>query len=115
MTADDRRDALRLLDALENGGMAAMDATILAEEIDPVLLYAIVNYLRAVYPASDPAAGSVLERVVALTTNSAVVVRRYREGENDPIATWFEDDHGYAAFRGRGPDMIAVLIDKLES
>ena len=115
MAVDETRDALRLLAALENGGMAPMDAAILAEGIDPVLLYAIVCYLRTVYPASDPAATSVLERVVGLTSSSAVVVRRHREGESDPISRWFEDDHGYTSFRGRGADMIALLVDKMES
>lgn len=115
MAVDEARDAIRLLHALENGGMAPMDAAILAEEIDPVLLHAIVSYLRTVYPASDPAASSVLERVVGLTSSSAAIVRRHREGENDPITRWFEDDLGYTEFRGRGSDMIGVLVDKLES
>ena len=38
-----------------------------------------------------------------------------REGDQDAIARWFESEYTYTDFRGRGEDMIDVLIDKLES
>ena len=109
------RKAQRLLDGLENGRLANTDAVFLAEEIDPVLFYVIVSYLRAIHPASDPAATSVLERVVRLTGSSAVLVRRHREGAQDPISRWFEHEHSYGDFRGRGEAMISVIADKLDS
>lgn len=112
---DERRDALRLLDGLENGGMSPGDAAVLAADLDPVLFYVIVSFLRAIHPASDPAASAVLERVVRLTAGNAALVRKHREGAEDPVSRWFESEHGYRDFRGRGPELIDRIVDKLES
>ena len=114
-TTTDKREALRLLAGLENGGMTTADAHVLAETLDPVLVYLIVRYLRESYPASDPAATSVLERVVALTSNHAAFVKKCREGEQDPVSRWFEAEHSFRPFRGRGSEFIDVIVDKLES
>ncbi len=114
-TTTDKREALRLLAGLENGGMTTADALVLAETLDPVLVYLIVRYLRESYPASDPAATSVLERVVALTSNHAAFVKKCQDGEQDPVSQWFEAEHSLGSFRGRGSEFIDVIVDKLES
>jgi hypothetical protein len=111
----ERRDAQRLLDGIENGTLSATDAATLAEKIDPVLVYAIISYLRAIHPASDPAAQAVLERVVKLTSTSPAVIRKHREGEEDPVSRWFESEYSYRDYRGRGDQLIALLVDKIES
>jgi len=107
--------AIRVLSGLENGTMLPADAARIAEDLDPVLVYVVVEFLRAVYPASDPAASSVLERVVRMTSASPEVVRLRREGESDPVSRWFESEHEYRAFRGRGADLVELIVDKLES
>lgn len=111
----DRTQALRLLNGLEMGGLAAFDGRVLAEELDPVLVHAIVRYLREAYPATDPAASPVLERVLELTKAYPGLVARAKEGEDDPITGWFTDERSFREFRGRGSVMIDLLIDKLES
>jgi len=112
---DQKAAALRVLAGLEDGTLSPVDAARIAEDLDPVLIYVIVEFLRAVYPASDPAASPVLERVVRMTAASAELVRRHREGERDPVSRWFESEHEYRAFRGRGADLIERIVDKLES
>ena len=112
---DERTVAARLLSGLENGTLSAADAPIVADDLDPVLVYVIVNFLRAVHPASDPAATPVLERVVRLTSGHPTVVARYREGEQDPISRWFEGDYEYRDFLGRESDLIELIVDKLET
>ena len=112
---DEKQGALRLLGGLEGGGLSAADATIVGEDIDPVLVYAIVSFLRSVYPASDSAANSVLDRVVQFTSGSPAIVRKHTEGEQDPISRWFEDEYAYKDFRGRGSEMIDLIVDKLET
>ena len=114
-TSTDRRRAERLLAGLENGGLAAGDAAVLAVSLDPVLVYLIVRYLREAYPASDPAASSVLERVLALTASDRAVVEQCRAGEQDPVAQWFLAEHEIRTFRGRRAELIARIVDKLES
>jgi hypothetical protein len=109
------RDAKRLLHGLENGGMTAISGSLIVDSLDPVLVYILVKFLREVYPASDPAATSVLERVVGLTSTSAVFVRKTKEGEQDPISKWFESEHSFRSYKGRGDDLIDLIVDKLES
>jgi hypothetical protein len=114
-TIDEKQEAERLLAGLENGGLSAADAVIIAENLDPVLIYVIVSFLRAVYPASDPAASSVLERVVKLTTGNPAVLQKHKEGAQDPVTGWFESEHPYADFRGRGREVIELVVEKLET
>ena len=114
-TTTDKGEALRLLAGLENGAMTTADALVLAEALDPVLVYLTVRYLRESYPASDPAATSVLERVVALTSKHAAFVKKCRDGEQDPVSQWFEAEHSFGSFRGRNLEFIDVIVDKLES
>jgi hypothetical protein len=95
--------------------MSPADAAIIAESIDPTLLYVIVSFLRAIYPASDPAATPVLERVVRLTSDRPAVIAKHREGEQDPVSHWFEDEYEYRDFRGRGSELIELIVDKLET
>ena len=112
---DEKREAQRLLAGLENGSMSATEAAILAEDLDPVFVYVIVTFLRKVYPASDPAATPVLERVVAMTASSPLVVGKHREGGQDPVSHWFESEYSWADFHDRGPELVDLIADKLES
>jgi hypothetical protein len=95
--------------------MSAADAMYIAEVLDPVLVHLIVKFLRENYPASDPAANAVLERVVALTAAYPGLVSKCRQGEQDSISTWFEQEHGFAGFKGSGGGMIDLIVEKLES
>jgi len=111
----DKHDALRLLNGLENGNLSAADASALAQELDPVLVYVIVSFLRAVYPASDPAASAVLERVVQLTSGKPALIKKHEDGQQDSVSHWFEDEYAYGDFRGRGVELVELIVDKLES
>lgn len=111
----DKRTASRLLAGLENGGMAATDAAWIAQNLDPVLLHLIVTFLRECYPASDPAANSVLDRLVQLTAAYPTLVEKCKEGEQDSVSAWIESEHELREFKGRGAELIAIVVDKLES
>jgi hypothetical protein len=114
-TSTDRGKALRLLHALENGGKATAEARDLAEALDPVLLHVIVRYLREVYPVSEPAAGAVLERVLDLTRHHPGIVAKAKQGEEDPVSQWFVGQYTFAEFRGRGDQLVELIVEKLES
>jgi len=114
-TSTDRNEAMRLLKGLEDGSVDAVDARILAEDLDPVLLYIIVRYLREVYPATDPAASPVLERVLKLTSTYPKMVEKSKAGEQDPVSRWFESESSFRDFRGRADELIELIIDKLET
>jgi hypothetical protein len=111
----DRDLALRLLRGLEDGVMAASEAAVAAEDLDPVLVYFIVRFLRTVHPASSPSAHAVLERVLNLTSAYPAIVRKSQEGEHDPVSQWFASEYSFGDFKGRGAELIAMIVDKLES
>lgn len=114
-TSTDRGEALRLLEGLENGRMSPVQLAVIAEDLDPVLLYVVVKYLRAAHRASDPAAGGILERVVHLTSTSRTLVQAHKQGELDPVSQWFESEYDYGAFRARAGALLDLVADKLES
>jgi hypothetical protein len=109
------QDALKLLRGLEDGRMTASEAASLARELDPVLVYVIVRYLREAYPASHPAATAVLDRVVALSSHWPGLVATSKEGEQDPVSAWFSSEYSFADFRGRGEELVELIVDKLET
>jgi hypothetical protein len=111
----DKTLAERLLRGLEDGRLSTSEATTLAQDLDPVLVHSILRFLRETYPASHPAASGVLDRVVALTSNWPGIVAAAKTGEQDPISQWFASEYTFAEFRGRGPEMLDLIIDKLES
>ncbi len=110
----DKAAATRLLRGLENGGMQAADLRQIAEDLDPVLVHFVFRFLREVYPASNPAASAVLERLLALTSSPAILARN-KAGEEDSVTTWFASEYSFADFRGRGAELIELIVDKLES
>jgi len=114
-TSTDKNQALRLLKGLEMGGLNPTDGRILAEDLDPVLVHVIVRFLREVYPATEPAARPVLERVVELTDAYPGIVAKAQEGEADSVSQWFSSEHTFAEFRNRGETMVELVVDKLES
>ena len=111
----DPKAASKLLRGLETGGLPANEARTLAEGLDPVLLYFVVRFLREVYPASDRAATSVLDRVVKLTASFPGMVTKVKKGEQDPVVRWFTGSHSFGEFRGRGASLIELIVAKLEA
>src|SRR5947208_12829119 len=109
-----KNDAVRLLRGLEDGRMTAPEGALLAQDLDPVLVYSILRYLREVYPASNPAASAVLDRVVELTSSAPKLVAMSKEGEQDPISEWFASEYSFGDFRGRASEMLDLIVDKLE-
>ena len=114
-SSTDANKALRFLRGLEDGGVAVADSQILAQDLDPVLVHVVVRYLREAYPASNPAASAVLERLTKLTTSYPGLVAKAKEGEQDSVAVWFAATYSFRDFRGRGPELIEIVVDKLES
>ena len=57
----------------------------------------------------------MLERVVVLMSHHPAVVGKFKDGERDPVSQWFEGDYSFRDFKGRGSDMIELIVDKLET
>jgi hypothetical protein len=109
--AQEQREALHLLEGIENGTLSATQASHLIADADPALVYFIFTWLRSRY-ANHPAAEGVIGRLVELTNNYSTVKAKMNEGKSDSIVTWFEDEYSYKNFTG--PAFIELVIEKLE-
>lgn len=108
----EQREALHLLEGIENGTLRIAEAGSLIDEADPALVYLIFTWLRARYGGNHPAAEGVIGRLVELTCGYSSVKAAMREGKSDSVVTWFEDEHAYRDFGAR--DFIALVVEKLE-
>lgn len=109
----EQREALHLLQGIENGTLNATSAGMLIDEADPALVYFIITWLRNRYGGDHPAAEGVIGRIVELTSKNSAVKNKMREGKADSIVDWFEDAHSYRDFSAT--EFIALIVDKLES
>ena len=110
--AQEQQDALYLLQGIENGTLAPSTAARLVSEADPALVYFIFTWLRARYGGDHPAAEGVIGRLVELTNGYNSVKEQMREGKQDSIVDWFEDEYSYRDFTA--PAFIELVIEKLE-
>ncbi len=110
--AREQREALYLLEGIENGTLSSSNAGGLLDEADPALVYLIISWLRKRYGGDHPAAEGVVGRLVELTTKNDSVKAKMREGKADPVVTWFEDEYSYRDLSAA--DFIALIVEKLE-
>ena len=109
--AQEQREALHLLEGIENGTLSASQASHIIEDADPALVYFIFTWLRNRY-ANHPAAEGVFGRLVELTNGYRTVKAKMTEGKSDPIVSWFEEEHNYRDFGST--EFIALVVEKLE-
>lgn len=110
--AREQREALHLLEGIESGSLNTSNASSLIDEADPALVYFIFTWLRARYGADHPAAEGVIGRLVELTSARNSVAAKMKEGQEDPVVAWFEEEHAYRDFDAR--EFIEVVVEKLE-
>lgn len=108
----EKREALTLLEDIENGTERGGDTAHRLEECDPALAYFMITWLRTKYGNDHPAALGVLGRIVEITKKNSAVTTRMNEGKSDPIVTWFEGEHSYKDFDAEA--FIDLVIEKLE-
>lgn len=104
--------AMRILSGIEDGSMSAADSAALVAEADPTLVYLIFTWLRRRY-VDHPNADTVLGRLVAVIDKDPSINAKMKEGQQDPVVEWFEDEHVYRDLHAR--DFIELIVDKLES
>ena len=108
----EKREAMRLLEVVENGTLEVDDLRPLYEDADPALVALIFGWLRARYHAGHPASEGVLGRIVELCGASPRVAKNLKAGAKDPIVEWFEESYEY---RDLDRDaFIDLVVEKLE-
>jgi hypothetical protein len=108
----EQREALYLLQGIENGTLGAAESGRLVDEADPALVYLIFTWLRRHYGADHPAAEGVIGRLVELSNGHSSAKAKMREGKIDPIVVWFEEQYSYRSFDG--DKFIELVVGKLE-
>jgi hypothetical protein len=108
----EKRQAMRMLEAVENGSMSGSQAYGLLRDADPTLVYFIFTWLRANYHPGHPAAEGVLGRIVKLCSEHPALTQQIKTGQADSIVTWFEDAHDYREFRSAA--FVDLVVEKLE-
>jgi hypothetical protein len=108
-----KRETERLLVGLESGNLNASDAFAICEKLDPILTFFVVKFLRANYPATNPASQAVLGRILELTTYPSVTAA-CRAGERDPMNEWFDDDLGVHKLARNPRQFVELLVEKVE-
>lgn len=108
----EQRQAMRILEGIEQGSMSAPQSFNVLEHADPTLIYFIFTWLRERYPASHPAAEAVLGRLSAICSKYPAIAKRAKEGQTDGIVAWFEDAYTYRDFDAR--EFVSLVVEKLE-
>jgi len=108
----EQREALYLLEGIENGTVRTADAAHIISQADPALVYFVLTWIRQRYSGDHPAAEGVLGRIVELTSRHPSVKAKMREGKADPIVGWFEEEHGYRDLQRN--EFVALIVEKLE-
>ncbi len=108
----ERREALYLLQAIENGMLKTADIAHLIDRSDPALVHLVVSWIRNRYAGDHPAAEGVVGRLVELTNKHSSMKTKMSEGKRDPVVAWFEETHDYRDFGSI--EFIAVIVEKLE-
>lgn len=84
----------------------------LIQEAEPPLVYLVFTWLRERY-RNHPAAEGVIGRIVAVTNSYPSVTKMVKEGQDDAISKWFEDEHTYRELGAT--EFVALIVEKLES
>lgn len=107
-------EAIRLLAGLENGTMAMVDAYQIAEACDPVIIFFIFRYLREKYHAQNPMSAGIISRLVDLTSNYPILIKKSQKGESDLITEWFDDTYNIRDFFTNPNELVELIINKIE-
>jgi hypothetical protein len=108
----EQQQAMRMLDAVEQGTMSASNAYTLLRDADPTLVYFIFTWIRAHYPPTHPAAEGVLGRVVAICSTYPAITSQVKRGQADAVVRWFEENYTYKSLRAH--EFIELIVEKLE-
>ena len=83
-------------------------------ELDPVLVYFILRFLRDKYPASNPSSTGVLERLLTVLNTHPEVLRRSKVGEKDGITEWFLESYEMRSYLSKPEELFEMLVEKID-
>ena len=110
-----RQDFMGLIQGLENGNRDAEKLAKYAAELEPVLIYFALNYIREKYPPGDPRSEGVTARLVELTTKHPTIVKASKRGEQDAMVEWFKETYNTRSYFADLEAYVELIIEKFDS
>ena len=108
----EKRQAMYMLQGIEEGSMSASASYGLLRDADPTLVYFMFTWLRAYYHAGHPASEGVMGRIVNICSDHPAILKQIKQGQADSLVAWFEDAYTYKEFQSRA--FIEFIVKKLE-
>lgn len=110
------REGVRFIIGIEDGNLPVADCYMICENLDPVLVSLMVQYIRrkCARPSARETGGGGLSRLLELTSTYPDLVTEIRKGEKDSMFQWFEDSHQYQEFFHDPEAFVHLIVEKLE-
>lgn len=105
-----KRDVYRFMDAIENGMIPLEEVQVIAEEMDPLLLYFIFRYLKETYGRETQGPS---ERLLQFFARFPELAKHAKPPKGEAMVEWFDDTYTVHTFKNRD-SYIDTIIDKLE-
>ena len=111
----ERVDAKRFLEGVESGSLSAGNAFELTENMDEILTYFLIRFLREKYRPGTQGSEGVVQRLIELTGTYPSIVKACKDGEKDPMTEWFDDTYELRSWLGNADGYVDLIVDKLDS
>ena len=108
-----KREVLRFLLAIEEGGLPLDDCYQMLEKMDPLLAHFLLRYLREKFPAKGSATGAA-DRLLQLLQHHPDAAKLAAPPRDEPMIEWFDDTHSMGEFFGEPRQFVDTIVDKLE-
>ena len=104
------QDIYRFMDAIEQGTVTLADAFSISENLDPLLMYFLLKYLREKYPAEREGPSA---RLLEFLSTYPSIARLASPPKDEPMVEWFDDSYSVRSFKTR-ENFVEAIVDKLE-
>ena len=111
----EKTEALRLLEGFEEGNLPIADLPAIAMELDPLLVYFVLRFVREKYPAGRPTSEGIVARLIEVTANYPDIVKIAKKGEEDSLVEWFDDAYELRDYFNNPQEFIDLIHEKMES
>lgn len=105
-----KRNVYRFMDVIEEGRLPLAEAFQIAEELDPLLLYFVLRYLKETYGRDTQGPGG---RLLQFLSSYPTIAKFAAPPKNEPMVEWFNDSYAVRSFENREA-YLEMIIDKLE-
>jgi hypothetical protein len=105
-------EATRLINGLEAGNLSSAEAYNIIEDLDPLLVYFSLMYIKRKYP--NPGAAQNL-RLMELMGGYDQIKRTMSSQSRDSMVEWFNDTYDVRDFYNDAHAYVELIVDKMES